>query len=432
MMLKETINHILMAREPNEDALEVQRRNELSSYIGLTADIFDAVDNRIKPSSPMCVQIEVTNICGKAKCKLCHRWTVHDQNMSELSTNEINTLLIELAAFGTKSLIFSGGEPLTRHDFPEIVESAAREGFANGLITDGSNITAEVATSLAKSCRWITVSLDAPDADTYKRVRGWDGFEHVIQGLEELAVARTASNCLESVSISFTISAINISFVVDMIHWFQQHRDIADWLRFKFAHGQDAWQLSKLPAANTITELVTSLSNLIKDQPLISRGTNLPYLLGEVLADSSAIDIASGRPIKGVVYEPAERTRRCFTPYIFALVDPLGGVYPCCYLYFDNHPLNRHSEERARYCMGNVREESFRDIWHGEQYTRLRTVPDCNTHSICSECTRHYQHNRALNELVIVYKSLSEEDKLSYREISCNVSSHLLDQPIWF
>ena len=425
------LRRITEANTPEEAAKEVQRNNEIVHYLDRTAAIFESVHGDREVPAPICVQIEVTGNCGAARCKLCHRWMDRTATSKELSYEEIRTLLKELAGMGTKSIVLSGGEPLTRPDFAAIVDEAGSHDLAIGIITDGTHMTPKIADSLARFASWVTVSLDAPNAQAYKRVRGWDGFDQVMSGLRALAVAREKHRSSVIVSTSLTISALNVDDAVATAEWFQSHRDLVDWMRFKFAHGLDQWQTKQLAPPAMIQKLARQLIDASRDRPSLLAGTNIDYLIKHFLKDTTPQDLASGLPIQLTVFQPGHSKNRCYTPYLFALVDPLAGVYPCCYLYFDNHAMLLHAKERAQFCMGSLRDHSFRDIWLGERYEHLRTVPCAETARVCPECTRHYQHNRTLNQLMDLYRSLDESDKVDYDTL-CRALSSGSNGEVWF
>jgi hypothetical protein len=53
------------------------------------------------------------------------------------------------------------------------------------------------------------------------------------------------------------------------------------------------------------------------------------------------------------------------------------------------------------YCIGDVNEESFEEIWRGNAYQQMRKnlspIDVCDTH--CSNCTRHWVPNTIVTNL---------------------------------
>ena len=132
-------------------------------------------------------------------------------------------------------------------------------------------------------------------------------------------------------------------------------------LSFKFVHGRDGF----LPTQQQIDSLYRDvLSN--GDRSEIS---NLEYLRRFLNTYSCADDVSDGTPLRG--YHRANKTR-CFTPYLFSLIAADGGVYPCCFLYYDNDTYKQFRQRREQYRMGTLLEDSFRQIWTGDRYGTIR------------------------------------------------------------
>jgi len=421
----------LVEHTPSGAALERQRRNEPINFIARTAVIFESAQSRIQVPPPICVQVEVTGHCGSARCKICLRWADPDSRILELSRDDIANLLGQLADSGVKSVVFSGGEPLNRTDIADILDDARKYGLAVGLISDGTQLSERKSEALAGAASWVAISLDAPNSEVYKIVRGWDGFERATSGLEHLAAASARLGTNPTVSVSMTVSRLNIDYVSEMLEWFRDNRNLAQWLRIKFAHGQADWQKRHIADSSQIQALSGYLSKLVEDQSPLIDGTNIEYLVRNFLRELPFEDIASGSPIKDPVFRPADPINRCFTPYVFALIDPQGGVYPCCYLYYDNHSLNTARDGRPSFNMGNIQDRSFMEIWRGDKFEKLRTVSDPRTASLCAECTRHYQHNRTLNNLSEFYESLDLSSRETYKKVAQHMQQGTPGD-IWF
>jgi hypothetical protein len=106
---------------------------------------------------------------------------------------------------------------------------------------------------------------------------------------------------------------------------------------------------------------------------------------------------------------------RCVAPFLFALVDTDGAVYPCCHLYRDNHGRERSAVEyRKAHHMGSLNTTSFADVWNGQPYqderAKLEVIRPEDDFAPCAECTRHCQQNKVLS------RALPYVDELLARE----------------
>ena len=106
----------------------------------------------------------------------------------ELHTEAVLRLLEELADTGCIGLAFTGGEPLLRADFREILAQASHSGFLVALFTNGSRVDAAWADFLATHPpRSIEVSLYGASEDTYERITGArENFRRTVTGINHL------------------------------------------------------------------------------------------------------------------------------------------------------------------------------------------------------------------------------------------------------
>jgi len=120
-----------------------------------------------------------TSRCN-SRCMSCDWWK--QSGDGDLSLAEIDGVAGALPALGTRVVVFSGGEPLLR---PEVFEAAAMfraRGLALHLLTSGI-LLERFADRVVQHFERVCVSLDAPSAELYERVRGVAAFETVARGV---------------------------------------------------------------------------------------------------------------------------------------------------------------------------------------------------------------------------------------------------------
>jgi len=144
----------------------------------------------------------------------------HAKNISfenELSTQEGKNLLDDLAEFGVPVILFSGGEPLTRKDLPELADYAVKKGMRAVISTNGTLITPEKAQTLkAIGLSYVGISLDGMEEinDRFRGVKG--AFKAALQGIE---------NCKKAgikVGLRFTINKSNASEISKIFKLLQE------------------------------------------------------------------------------------------------------------------------------------------------------------------------------------------------------------------
>jgi len=96
-----------------------------------------------------------------------------------------------LAKWGVKGLCISGGGEPTLHEGVWTLPSYARhKGLDVALVTNMSIMNPALANSMI-DCRWVAMSVNAPDAETYHKIAGIDHFKTVIKNIETVVQLRS-------------------------------------------------------------------------------------------------------------------------------------------------------------------------------------------------------------------------------------------------
>ncbi|MCQ0093099.1 pyrroloquinoline quinone biosynthesis protein PqqE [Roseovarius sp. M141] len=139
----------------------------------------DALADSIAPAKstpfglPLSVLAEITHRCP-LQCPYCSNPVEMDRATSELSTEEWQRVLQELADLGVLQIHFSGGEPTARKDLLELVQCATDVGLYSNLITSGVLLSRDrlAALSDAGLCH-VQVSFQASDETLANRIGGY-------------------------------------------------------------------------------------------------------------------------------------------------------------------------------------------------------------------------------------------------------------------
>lgn len=389
-----------------EEAIDFEplRDNAVTNLLWHAYQVLSSAHHNTPPPPPLSVQLELTNRCS-SRCSHCKRHTWSDSE--EMTTSQLKILIDELYQLRVKSVTVSGGEPTCRSDLEEILSYARSKQIRLGVISNGVEFTEQVAKAIVTNCEWVRISLDASNKDDYGRIRGdASHFESVMKSLNLLREAREESHADCRIGTCYAIQNLNahdVSSMVDLAGTLPRG-DKDNPVTFKFVHGNNGFRCH-IEQVQTLYEDVLSQASL-QSQEL----TNLDYLKRFIDKFSSLDDIAAGKPLKSYF---THNTIRCFTPYLFALVDAVGDVYPCCFLYYDNDSdKSSYKEKREAQRLGNVLNHSFSDIWRGDNYNRIRRDLehiDVQRYEPCGECTRHYQLNIFLTRLMDVLDNASGE-----------------------
>src|SRR3990167_531534 len=115
-------------------------------------------------------------------------------SMRKLTTDYMLRLVDFLAKWGVKGLCISGGgEPTLATGLWDVALSATRQGMKVSFVTNGTNMTDEIANAFLVA-QWVDVSIDAATRDTYRIVKGADMFHRVISNMRLLVEKRAQTS----------------------------------------------------------------------------------------------------------------------------------------------------------------------------------------------------------------------------------------------
>src|SRR5215213_4124551 len=136
------------------------------------------------------VRVSVTDRCN-FRCQYCMPaeglpWLERD---GVLRFEEIARLVALLASMGVHDVRLTGGEPLVRRDFPQLVEmlAAIEDVHDLSITTNGYLLERDAATLVAAGANRFNISIDSLQRDRFFEMTRHDALPQVLRGLEALA-----------------------------------------------------------------------------------------------------------------------------------------------------------------------------------------------------------------------------------------------------
>ncbi len=334
---------------------------------------------------PRLVFWETTAGCN-LKCVHCRRITIADQLMpQDLTTEESFQLIEEIAAVGKPVFVLSGGEPLFRPDIFEIARYAADAGLPVALATNGTQVDDAVAQRIKDSgVKRVSISFDGVDAATHDAFRGLAGsFDAAVEGFRALRRVGLP------VQINTTVANHNKAQLEGMLA-LAKDLDAVGLHLFLLVPVGCGMQIAEdqMISAREYESVLNWMYDTERNEPdLQLKATCAPHYF-RVMRTRRAEERRSGlaqdlpashdRQVNGHPSMHAA-TKGCLAGTGVCFVSHRGEIFPCGYL-----PVEA----------GNVRQQSFGDIWQGsELFAQLRD-PDalggkcggCQFKSLCSGC----------------------------------------------
>lgn len=330
--------------------------------------------NLITPAWPNTLPLEITSHCN-LKCRMCPLTT--KRTASSLQPGHISeavwSKIMPLAQRIGQVVITGFGEPFVHPRCLDLLKELDEAGVRTSLSTNGVALTPAIAEELArlKHFQHINISIDAPEPDLYRQIRGRDmhdalqGVKYVMSAFPDPSKATVSSVLMHSVIRNLTdfpplLAQLGIKNYV--LQGFVDYNPQRRQENLVYHEGMAAYieQIKAACAAHHIN-LLFSLPDRLElelSQPAQARRR---YYGEKAFRDKlwDARDAFRSWYLQDSVQ--ARETRLCWVPWEIPFVNKDGLVFPCCYAAGDSSAI-----------MGDLTQQSFEEIWRGESYHRFR------------------------------------------------------------
>lgn len=299
----------------------------------------------------------VTRRCN-LHCVHCYSASANRDYADELTTQQGRALLEDLADFGVPVVLFSGGEPLMRHDLMELITLTRSLGMRAVVSTNGTLIDEPLARQLAQAdLSYVGVSLDGM-RETNDKFRGHQGaFDQALAGIRHCQKAGL------KVGLRFTINKRNVQDVpgiFDLIE--QENLPRVCFYHLVYAGRGSALQEDDLDAAQT-----RAVVDLIIDRTaqLHQKGQHVEVLTVDNHADGPYLYLRM----------LGEHNQRAHDVYKLLEMNAgnSSGVGIAC-VSWDGKV---HADQFWRhYSFGNVRRRKFSEIWTDTSDPLMKQLKD--------------------------------------------------------
>jgi radical SAM protein with 4Fe4S-binding SPASM domain len=284
---------------------------------------------------PVSISAELTNTCN-LNCPHCFTGSgLMTRKRGFMDIELFKKVMKELSPYLYNVNLYFQGEPMLHPLFFSFIGIPAT--VHSVVSTNGHYLSEENSEKLVRSpLRRLIVSLDGIDQDTYSMYRINGNITDVTEGLMNLAIAKKKSNSTLKVEIQFLVNSVNEN-QIEQVKKFAKSVNAV--LRLKSMQIINKAEIgSWLPSGRRFRRY------RIKEGEYVSKN-QLPY--------------------------------RCARLWFNPVITWDGKVVPCCF------------DKNAEYVMGDLNNESFREIWDGPKFRIFRKSILSGRHMIemCRDCT---------------------------------------------
>lgn len=137
--------------------------------------------------TPRSMDISITSRCN-LRCRYCYHFDSPRSVEMDLPADEWLTFFEELSRCAVLDVKISGGEPLLRKDFKQIINGVVKNRMRFSLLTNGALMTDHMAGFIANTrrCNGVQISIDGSCAEIHDSFRSKGGFNGAVKAVQLL------------------------------------------------------------------------------------------------------------------------------------------------------------------------------------------------------------------------------------------------------
>src|SRR5688572_3983238 len=207
------------------------------------------------------LRISVTDRCN-FRCVYCmpremfgadHQFLHRDQI---LTFEEITRLARIFVSHGVEKIRLTGGEPLVRKDFPQLLSMLSEIPNLDLTLTTNGSLLAKHAQALKDAgLKRVTVSLDSLDNEIFKAMNDVDfPVEKVIEGMDAAAAVG-----LMPIKVNMVVKrGLNESSILPMARFFREKGYILRFIEYMDVGHSNGWRMDDVVSAKEIVKLISA------------------------------------------------------------------------------------------------------------------------------------------------------------------------------
>jgi len=346
----------------------------LDSDFNLVSRI-NLLKNKSPKIGPMSVRFGLSRSCN-FNCATCWNYSLllkkskpEEWKKVRIDKNLVFNTLDEISKMGCKTVLFSGaGEPFTHPNMMDFVKRAKKNGLIVRIQTNLSLLDDPIKlTDYMKDKRDIVcVNLMAANAETYIKIHSNQDKRIFYDILDKIKILKKGK---VKVRFVYIVNKLNYREIPEALKLNKELGTTLHLENMDFAPGEGVDSLSLNGA--TKQRIIHKLIQLKK---------NRKYYLESNIGNYINQLRYSGLGIK--------KLRNCSIGFLYSIINEEGNVFYCY-------------NKSKNFLMGNIKEQSLKDIWHSDKYQRFRNrLLKGNFLKECKECIERRGVNFKIRHLI--------------------------------
>ena len=218
-------------------------------------NIFDKYNRPVRD-----LRISVTDRCN-FRCTYCMPKEVYGEAFKFLPReelldfDEIEKIAKSFAALGVTKIRLTGGEPLVRKNIEDLISKLSRiKGIEDiAMTTNGYLLEPKIDSLLEAGLNRITVSLDAIDEITFKKMSDQDFDVNKVLSAIETANKKG----FDQIKINCVVQKdVNEHSILDLINYTKGSNNIVRFIEYMDVGNLNGWELSQVVSIKDILEII--------------------------------------------------------------------------------------------------------------------------------------------------------------------------------
>ena len=354
------LSHFRSELEEGTRSLQAISAGKIRDYLGIR---------------PLHLEMDIVNQCN-LRCIMCHFTleSVYKRKREDISVEDFTKVADEVFPLCKFVSLSFNTEPLLHRKFGDLLSITSKHKIPSVYMTTNGTLLNDnlINDIIIYNVSSLVISIDAATKQTYERIRVGSNFDRLISKIRAINEAKDRLGSITPhISLNFVLMRSNIREFPAFIRLAHDLRAVS----------VGAVHVVPLQGLNTESESLyldkRICNQMLSEASKLGQRYNVQISMPSSFRNETDTTLASkSNLVFSLPVDKRENTRSgCLFPWHWLGILPNGDVRPCGWWY-DGEPA-----------MGNIRLQSFEEIWNSESYNRLRSEHMSNNlRSTCQVC----------------------------------------------